>query len=422
MRQTCLLLLILAAGYGYADVIGEDDIAGLANATDSASTKLRLMDGTHTYVAAASQEVFRLWAYQNSGNTTGNDVEVGVYDVTSGSSAATLITSGVISGDSNGAGWKFVEVAPVALVAGNTYAVAWGAAGTNTEWRYVRTWDSNNAVNKHNTLTGGSALPGSWTSGGSFGHRGAFYAETRTIPTYTPLIKKDFESDTVGAVPAGIGTTDDLVSTYHAASGNNSWNLTLDSGETGFGDWGGIVTFPTTFSKGDEIWSQVKVYWPSGESYDASPYLKFLRYRNYTAAGAGTGYADVYIAPSTSSKYFRWIKEGEGIWSDFGSSRVAGDTWETWEYYIRLDDVDEDSGGSGVVRVWRNCSLILEETSLDTLVNATDYVSKLYLFTYWNGGAPEDISIYVDDIEIASSDSPPLNTDAAANAYIGGCT
>ncbi len=230
-QLVALLVLLLIGVPGFADVIGENDITGMSSDTASATESMRLMSGTHTYVAAANQEVFRLWAYQNLSDATGDAVEVGVYDITSGVDGATLVASGTIDGDANGARWRSVDITPVALTDGNTYAVAWSGGGVNNKWSYRVTYNGNNSINRHSTLLNGAALPGTWTSGAAHGHRGAMYAETQSGSggSSAPILESSSYGETGGlsgsylyALPTGIVAGDLLVMIVGTDDNTNS--------------------------------------------------------------------------------------------------------------------------------------------------------------------------------------------------------
>ena len=58
-----------------------------------------------------------------------------------------------------------------------------------------------------------------------------------------------------------------------------------------------------------------------------------------------------------------------------------------------------------------------EITHLKTLNTSDAFADLFYLFSYWNGGAPQTQTMYVDDIIVTSQ--TPTTKDAQGNPYIG---
>ena len=100
------------------------------------------------------------------------------------------------------------------------------------------------------------------------------------------------------------------------------------------------------------------------------------------------------------------------------ANNVVNGAWETYEMYIMFDSVAKSAGGQAEVRIWKNNTLLLDSTSMRTLVSTASYADYFYLFTYWNGNAPATTSLYVDDITITSD--TPANRDSHGYPFIGG--
>lgn len=211
-------------------------------------------------------------------------------------------------------------------------------------------------------------------------------------------------------------------STAQSAEGGMSAELNIRAGETAFGLWGGIISHPTKLRKGDEIWVRVKTYMPEGfdyGSYSAGGRLKFLRVHTKSDSVGNYGYNDWYISGKNSSEVFGFIYEGEQYWSWFGSNadRPVLGKWETYEMYLKFDDVPVSKGGQARIRVWKNGKLLKDITDRKTLVNSSAYAEGTYLFTYWNGGAPKTQKMWVDDIVVTSD--RPSRRDAQGNPFVG---
>ena len=102
----------------------------------------------------------------------------------------------------------------------------------------------------------------------------------------------------------------------------------------------------------------------------------------------------------------------------FSGDRIEKGVWESYEIYYKFDTLSVDEGGTGVVRIWKNNKLLSNLTNQITLNNSTTVADSFYLFTYWNGNAPKDQHLYIDDI-IMTSDTP-VNTDDNGFRFIGG--
>ena len=80
-------------------IIGYNSVGGSTPNNDNTKTQNLVDTATYTYVAAANQEVDELFFYcGTSGPGDGSGVEVGVYNITSGTASAPLVASGTITG------------------------------------------------------------------------------------------------------------------------------------------------------------------------------------------------------------------------------------------------------------------------------------------------------------------------------------
>lgn len=233
-----------------------------------------------------------------------------------------------------------------------------------------------------------------------------------------------FEGGSVGARALGANAFNDASAAVydrtHVYEGTTAAKSSVTGGVEGWGEWGGVIQFPERVTRGGDLWIRARAYFPSGFSFAANPWLKFMRVRTFTSSGANIGYDDWYIDLANSANPYRFIYEGEQVWSPFGTKGVDEpkfDQWETYEMYIKFDTVSAANGGAGLVRMWKNGKLIGEMRNRITLANATAYSDSFYLFTYWNGLAPKSQSMWVDDIVI-QTDTPGAR-DANGNAFIG---
>lgn len=220
--------------------------------------------------------------------------------------------------------------------------------------------------------------------------------------------------------------------------GNQSCKMAVNEGDSGFGYWGGRKVLPEKLEKGDEVWARVHVYFPIGFDYNSSSAgnkLKFLRFHTRSSSepsssgcdAGNEGYHDVLILPlglsndsPGSSNNYVYGKECDWRWFYFGTwenNKIKHGRWETYELYIKFDNIAQSDGGEGIVRVWKDEELLLEVPNIETLETASSYSDTFLLFTYWNGGSPKTQHLYIDDL-IVTNELPP-NTDSSGNPRIG---
>lgn len=236
-------------------------------------------------------------------------------------------------------------------------------------------------------------------------------------------ITADFEDGTLNEKANGTngfsGAFNNTVfSDLQSNSGSLSAEVGIEAGETGFGDWGGSFSFPSVLKEGDEIWFRTYLYFPEGFPFSTdSGQLKTMRIHTASSSGDNEGYHDILIKDTGSS-----IVVGSEITSDwydnnpnwkFNGDPVTTGEWHALEHYVKLSSVP----GEGITRVWQNGILIKEDTITKTLNSATSESDFIYLFTYWNGGAPANVRAYVDDVKITTA--TPTNIDEDGNAFIG---
>lgn len=238
---------------------------------------------------------------------------------------------------------------------------------------------------------------------------------------------RSFEDGALGAVAVGSDAFDsDASGTSYTnevvASGAQAARLSVRGGTAGFGYWGGIIRFPNDLQKGDELWVSMRIFIPNGFQIDTDTgSLKFLRIRQKNLDGSHTGYLDNLIRePDQIKGVFTLLKEGQNKLFHYGVRGVddlSFGKWIRFELYAYLDDVATDEGGRGLVRAWVDDTLVTQQSAVQTLSNAAAYATSLYVFTYWNGGAPKDQNLFVDDIVITND--LPMNRDAVGNPMIG---
>ena len=237
-------------------------------------------------------------------------------------------------------------------------------------------------------------------------------------------ITADFEEGTLDEEAEGNASSfsdafsNSVYSNVQVHSGSQAAEMSITQGETGFGQWGGMFRFPSVLKEGDEIWFRTYLYFPTDFPFQAAPgFLKCMRIHTASASGDNEGYLGALIYNTGS--HISIVSEVTEDWyrnnSDWRTNggQVPHNEWHAIEQYIKFSSVP----GEGITRVWQNGILFKEETTTNTLRSATSVSDFIYLFTYWNGGAPATVKAYVDDVIITSQ--TPANTDADGNPYIG---
>lgn len=248
----------------------------------------------------------------------------------------------------------------------------------------------------------------------------AWRKRAAATPVATPPewdILRDFESGIPGANATGVDAFSgssglSVYTTEQAAAGSQSVKMTTLQGSEAAFDFGGIVNFTTPAYQTDTVWIRLKTFLPETFSIvtPGNGSLKYLRIRKRTAAQTHVGYFDFQMRDDTySNTRYRMIQEGVAAnWVNLGpNSPVPRGVWVDHTLCLFL----HATVGVARVRFWENATLLVDTTTLPTLVNATDEAYAFYLYTYWNGGAPQTQSCYADDIRIAKNGTPTWATD-----------
>lgn len=221
-------------------------------------------------------------------------------------------------------------------------------------------------------------------------------------------------------------------------SDTTSMALSINAGQTAHGfAYMDPVNEAACPKKGDTLWVSVRMFRPTGysnQSSGAGSHLKFFRIRTYNTGGGNgansPGYDDVYLASSGSSSggssgSWQSFYEGTSIWNQITGpgNEPVNNVWETYDWEVVFDNVAQASGGQGRIRFWRN-KILLGEVSRTTLTNATAFGQEVHYSTYWNGGAPQTQTMYINKVAIAikkaggRDDSSYLTTDSSGRPLI----
>lgn len=170
---------------------------------------------------------------------------------------------------------------------------------------------------------------------------------------------------------------------------------------------------------------QVMVKFPTGWDFTAGGgHLKFLRLHTRTPSDANTGYLDVYVNDADRALWYIYEGASPSVWTlPTAGYELRYDEWETIEYRVVLDSVAKDSGGEARATIFiqrgNDFIKILDCTDKVTLQAADGYVDQFNLFTYWNGTAPQDQSMYVQRL-VVETDQSKMFAEVDGMKIIGG--
>ena len=234
-------------------------------------------------------------------------------------------------------------------------------------------------------------------------------------------INANFETGTVGQRANGDDAfrnqafSSTIYSNTYVHSGSKSAKSSITKGTDGWGEWGGLINYPSGVGQGGQIWYRVWAYYPSGFDFTCSctEGIKFMR------IGSNAGSWDYYlatngvdIATGVTSKFYENHPYPFTDIRGLGGPISLG-SWHAFELYVKLSP----TAGQGIIRAWRDGKLIFEDKETPTMANASDIFKESLVWTYWNGKAPKSQSAYVDDIIITNE--TPNNLDAFGNHFIG---
>lgn len=247
---------------------------------------------------------------------------------------------------------------------------------------------------------------------------------------------KSGNSDGFDAVAGG-----SLYSTKHVYKGKQSGSTKINTGDTGYGKWGGQFNLPTNLGVGDELWWKVAIYIPSDFQFDSGKGLgKGMRikttkanatgnggyidnyFKGYSAGGcrmhgvANEASATVFTANNPASKENNCDPKFTNA-SGFNRLNVGApiprDKWVVFEQYVKFSA----NPNAGIYRMWQDGKLVFEDKKTWILVSPTAVAQYTLLFTYWNAGSPKNNTVWVDDVVLTNQQ--PDNTDSLGNPFLG---
>ena len=242
-------------------------------------------------------------------------------------------------------------------------------------------------------------------------------------PASAWVIDADFERGVIGEKADGDdGLTGAFKYTIYTnkvvRSGKQAAEVGIDAGSMGFGTWGGSFKYPSNLGNGDELWFRVWAYFPKDFSFycgGCTQGVKFMRIHTAASDFSNEGYHSILLKDNiiVDSEV-----TGKIFHSNNGSKKSAGQNittgaWHAYEMYIKF----ASTPGQGIYRVWQDGNLVFEDTITQTLKSSSSISDLIYLFSYWNNGAPKTQQAYVDEIVVTST--RPSDIDSHGNHFIG---
>ena len=221
----------------------------------------------------------------------------------------------------------------------------------------------------------------------------------------------NFDSGIVGQKTSGVsgfnsaGTSVLFDNTLYFEGGQSA-KVTWVTGTDGFPSRMGGVTFTPVVINGGEIWARGYYYFQSPWSWTASP-CKILRIHVANDNGSNVGYLSIIQQSNgkiTLSNEVQAYQPESNVFFDV-------DSWQSLEIYVKF------STTAGIIRIWKNGILVFEDLTRRTMNASSDKSDFSYVMSYWNGGAPQNQTQYLDSF-IFTTDTP-TNADAAGNRMIG---
>lgn len=237
---------------------------------------------------------------------------------------------------------------------------------------------------------------------------------------YAWTISRDFEGGSVGQeADSHSSGLDSCVpkftfSNSRSKSGSQAGKLEWGPGATARG---GRLIFPTSLHEGDEIWYRTYIYFESGFNFAAEPAIKIMRVWTASDAGDNQGYLSIYKNNGTYDSDPPEIQRNNepytgGTSISYTGTNLSVGSWQCLEMYVKFSTSQD-----GIFRIWKDGTLISEDTSHNTMVEATSKSTFVYFMSWWNGGSPAAQNEWVDDIVITNE--KPANQDSHGNYMIG---
>lgn len=253
------------------------------------------------------------------------------------------------------------------------------------------------------------------TPPGGGGSDGISLFRTATFDLLTTGSNGISATDGYDTKPANSATSVNTVRADRYYSGGKSLECFVPQGISGGGrGWGVTFEIPSAnLQTGDELWTRFRVYWPSTFRSDTSDgTMKLIRHRAFNSGGGLVKANDVNVWDTGSGPIgFALFAPNDNNRLNVPFTWPARNNWITFEMYSKF-------AASGVMRAWCNGQYIGERTGNMELTGVVR--TQLEIFNFFNLTVPQDQSLWLDQVDIATSRvESPTNTDAGGRPYLG---
>ncbi len=208
-----------------------------------------------------------------------------------------------------------------------------------------------------------------------------------------------------------------VFSNVHSHSGSQACLFPWTTGTTGYNEFTGEINYPSSVAQGGEIWLRAYYYFDAGWSWDnaGGGYGGTKILRNRTTAPWGT-YNSI-----TTNRTGRLVLSNEpGSYQSANYDMEPSSTatfdigrWQSIELYIKFSATP----GQGIMRIWKDGVLLLENLIQPTLAQSSNVSTGALVMSMWNLSTVQAQNEWVDDVVITTD--TPSNRDAAGNVMIG---
>ncbi len=160
--------------------------------------------------------------------------------------------------------------------------------------------------------------------------------------------------------------------------------------------------------EGDEVWGRAFFFFQSPWTWECAPRVKLFRIARVLSA---TGNHLGWISILSEKNGFIMLSNEVGKAERATEFQLEPDQWISLEIYVRF------SSNKGIIRIWKNEALVIEDSETPTLTSHDDTASGTYLMSYWNGGTIQEQSLFIDDVLITNE--TPTGKDSFGNPMIG---
>ncbi|VAW35468.1 hypothetical protein MNBD_GAMMA01-558, partial [hydrothermal vent metagenome] len=135
----------------------------------------------------------------------------------------------------------------------------------------------------------------------------------------------------------------------------------------------------------------------------------FVQFETITGQTSGENRTRVrYIRTSNNTRFGSDYPIKTNVWETIVVRYRFSTTNPLLQFYKNVGETGFDSDGKPI---GGSIQLIYEDSIDKTLKSPTDKVGAFFMFTYWNGGAPQTQNMYIDDLWISTSPPPELPLD-----------